>query len=329
MKMLETRLTEAEIRARMARLCRPKEKRARDYADREAFIYEEKPGSFWLGSYHAVGNKNPGLAAERINGQYRVREDGLVTVVYRHANHPSLFITYLLTLVAGLVLAGVALAELWRGEGGQGGNHLFTLFLLALGTVGLIGRPGERRALEAHLRYICRMDESAAETEADGAELDLSGIYEVYPLRLVCGGQAYLTLYSYAEDGVALHLLHGGGHPVCFRDPAQMLRFCQAHGLETEGEPATVCLDFPIAEDTPPARILERWNHLAHLAHIQGLSFAGDDDEHAPLYECLFTRALPTEEGPECPWSAEQLREFEQVFAGQAALAAGFRTWRE
>ena len=338
MKEMKTELTEQELRARLERLCRPADRLGRVATDAEAYVYGERKGRLWLGAYHASTSKSPGLAADRLNLRMHTEEDGRVTVSYRFGRHPALLIPYLWVVAVGIATAVRAVLGWIKGDVDAGSIPLFALFLMGFGAFGLYGKPAERRALEAHLRYLCGLDtaseETAADVPADGEKpqmADIADMEELYPLRLIFGGREYLTLYGYraSEEGERAVLLHGKGCLLCFRDAAQMRRFCEERGVETAGEPETVGFDTPITPNTPRARILNRWNRLSLMAEALERPFEGDEEAHGALYETLLASALPGAEGESEPLEDLQVEELEQVFGGQAELFAGFTLWRE
>ena len=333
MNVLKTHLTEGQFRDRLGRLCKPMKGLGRDLSKCEAFVYEEKQGRFWLGAHHGAKSKNPGLSADRIEGRFCAETDGTVTVSYRFGRHPAWLCLYIALLIWGIALAVSVALDWTAGESGILSDGMVSLFLLVFGTVGLCGKASERRALEAHLRYVCEVDapteESLTTETLHGAEPQLLDVKEVYPLRLVFGGREYLTLYGYAEDGDSAEMLHAAGNLLCFRDPAQIRRFCDRYGLEPAEETETLKFDSPATELSSPSLILNRWNRLSLMAEALGQPFAGDEEIHAPLRELLFTRALPASDDGDIPLEEAQLSEARQVLADAERLFAGFRFWSE
>ena len=122
MKFIETKLTEQVFLDRLTRLCRQKERRDKAYAGQDTFVFDRKQEKFWLGSHHAIGGKNPGLSADRLDCSYRVGEDGFVTVAYRRFKHPALFIPHVVVGVLGLLLLVSTLADVIAHRSVSGGE---------------------------------------------------------------------------------------------------------------------------------------------------------------------------------------------------------------
>lgn len=328
--VLKTQLTEEQLRERMERLCQPMSRRDKELVSCETFLYEEKNGKFRLGAHHSAKSKNPGRMADCICGRFSAESDGRMTVSYRFGKLPAFFIMYLVCLALGLALAVWTVMGIMDGKDAAGSCGGISLFFLIVSAIGFCGKASERKALESHLRYICEVDEAAEAMPAD-VEPGLSDMDEVFPLRLVFEGREYLTLYGYADDGETPRLLGGEGYLWCFRDSAQMERFCGERGIEIVGVAEILRFDEPISEVTSPDQILNRWNRLSLMAEALGRSFAGDSEAHAELYECLFNRTLSVDVATDgdALLEAEQVEELGQVFDGQAELFAGFTLWRE
>ena len=325
-RVLKTGLTEEQFRERMERLCQPMARRDKDFVFCEAFTYKEKNGKFRLGVHHSAKRKDPGHMADCICGSFSPEPDGRMTVFYRFGKLPSFFALYLVSLMMGLAWAAGSALGMVAGHDAAVTGFGVALFFLIVSVIGFCGKASERRALESHLRYICEVDE-APEAVSRNAEPTMSDMDEVFPLCLIFEGREYLTLYGYADDGATPRLLGGEGYLWCFRDSAQMERFCGERGIEIVGVAEILRFDDPISEVSTPDYLLNRWNRLSLMAEALGRPFAGDEETHAELYEYLFNRTLSTDR--EMPLEAEQVEELQTVFEGQAELFAGVTLWRE
>lgn len=331
MKFIETKLTEQVFLDRLTRLCRQKERRDKAYAGQDTFVFDRKQEKFWLGTHHAIGGKNPGLSADRLDCSYRVGEDGFVTVAYRRFKHPALFIPHAVVGVLGLLLAASTLADVIAHRAVSGGEVVTALFFLCFCGAGFFGNSKELTSLEDHLRYICGLADGAEAGETAIPDLSLIRDREVYPLRIIYRGREYLTLSYYPEDGEEDALLHADGELLYFRNRAQLDRFCAEHDLCIVDDVETCSFDEPLsAAEQDYGHILKCWNQLHTIARVLGVPFEGDDPSHDGLYEALFGTAMPMSgDRAEHEPVEERMQELDVIFADKESLLERFRLWRE
>lgn len=332
MKTLKTQLTEQQFLNRLTRLCRQKEKRDKGYMEQNTFVFDRKQTKFWLGTNHAVGGRSPGLTSDRLNASYRVGDDGFVTVSYRRAKHPVIFVPHAVVGVLGVILAVSVLADVLNHRAVSGSDGVMALFFLGFFASGFWANSKDLAAQEEHLRYICGLDGRVEEGDREMAIPDLDSIREreVYPLLVRYGGRDYRTLFYYLEGEDEESLLHSGEELLYFRNRAQLDRFCAEMDLRIADDESVCDLDHPIPEEGDHGHILKCWNQLHTVARVLSLPFEGDDPSHDGLYEALFQLAMPmSSDTGERRLGDEQIRELEIIFADKEKLMERFRLWRE
>ncbi len=330
MKTIETHLTEQVFLDRLARFCRQKVRLDKGYTDIDTFVFSRKEQKFWIGKHCAHAGRSDGYANDRINGTYRVNDHGHVTVSYRFGKHPALLLPHIITLAIGLPMAVSVLIDAMNHGAGSWHGGLVALFFIIFGVVGLFGNAKEKAAQEEHLKYICGVLNGEEDEIAETETVDVSDICDgdVYPLRIEYGGADYLTLYYNTEstDG----LLHDAESIICFKDEAQMHRFCLAHDLNVAADAVTYHFDDPVDDACDRRQILNRWNLLNTVSEMLNLPFEGNDHAHDELYELLFAMSLPADEyTPFTDFDEAQIAELEVIFAEQDSLLTRFRLYRE
>ena len=160
MKVIETVLSERQFLRRLEALCRTKTRFDKGYEDKDTFVTKRNDNKFWLGKHYALIGRTDGYAVDVLFGKYKITEEGRILITYRFGKRLTYMIPFFVAIVIGSFLwASVIYDAIIYGLPDLNGIAIAALcWALGLGGA-FIRSKKERKALEAHLLRICKVED--------------------------------------------------------------------------------------------------------------------------------------------------------------------------